>query len=72
MLPLLVAIRITFLAVVLNWSDDDEVSYLAIACGLFGRLSMGFEVPLGEVVELSGIAQRLSPGQGTSEKPSLL
>ncbi|RFU25774.1 hypothetical protein B7463_g10567, partial [Scytalidium lignicola] len=57
-LPLFVAVRIIFLAVVLNWSDDNEISYLAIACGLFGRLSMGFEVPLAEFETVNKMFQK--------------
>ena len=70
--PLLIAVRIIFLAVVLKWSNNDEISYLAIACGLFGRLSIGFEVPLAEVVELSRIAQQFCPAQTLPGKPSLV
>ena len=70
--PLLVAVRIMFLAVILNWSDSDDILYLAMACGLFGRLSIGSVVPLGEVIELSRAAQQLRPAQGLSDKPSLV
>lgn len=53
-------------------SEHEEVSYLAIAGGIFGRLSMGFTVPLAEVIELISIAQQLAPAVGTCDKPSLV
>ncbi|TGO32571.1 hypothetical protein BHYA_0306g00140 [Botrytis hyacinthi] len=69
-LPLFIAVRIIFLASILL--KGNEISYLAIASGLFGKLSMGFKVPLPEVIELNKIAQQISPAREMPDKPSLI
>ncbi|KAM0306071.1 hypothetical protein ACHAO8_010898 [Botrytis cinerea] len=69
-LPLLIAVRIIFLASILL--KGNEISYLAIASGIFGKLSMGFKVPLPEVIELNKIAQQISPAREMPGKPSLI
>ncbi|KAH8821807.1 hypothetical protein F5884DRAFT_894535 [Xylogone sp. PMI_703] len=52
-----VATCIIFISIIKNPSKRKDLSYLGMATGFFGRLSLSAEVPFEDVIELSRIAQ---------------
>lgn len=49
----------TYLDVACSNSAEKSISYLSMGCGIFGRLNLENEVPLADVLELTGIAQQI-------------
>lgn len=54
-----VSICMTYLDVACSNNAEKSISYLSMGCGIFGRLNLESEVPLADVLELTGIAQQI-------------
>jgi hypothetical protein len=49
----------TYLDVTCSNSAEKGLSYLSMGCGIFGKLNLENDVPLADVLELTGIAQQI-------------
>jgi hypothetical protein len=58
--PLLLATRFTFLSAVSARAEEKDAAYLAVACGILGKLSIGFDVPLAEIIQLLKVVQEFA------------
>jgi hypothetical protein len=56
------SICMTYLDVTCSNSVEKSLSYLCMGCGIFGKLNLDNEVPLADVLELTGIAQQIKGG----------